>query len=213
MIRILALLVLVLATLGPAQAHKLKVFATVEGASVKGYAFFVGGGRAQDTPWIAKDATGASFAEGKTDDDGRFVFDVPAHISSDVTVTVDTHEGHIASATLPIDRFDHASPPPDASPPVPDAASAAPATPATPATGASGSTQTVSAEKPPSQAASITSAQIAALVDVAVQRQIAPLMEQIEQMDSRLRFTDVLSGLFLILGLAGMGLWVYGRRA
>ncbi|WP_246161855.1 hypothetical protein [Segnochrobactrum spirostomi] len=49
-------------------------------------------------------------------------------------------------------------------------------------------------------------------MDAAVQRQIEPLMEQIEAMDSRLRFTDVISGLFLILGLAGMGLWANGRR-
>lgn len=37
-------------------------------------------------------------------------------------------------------------------------------------------------------------------------------MEQIDRMESRLRFTDMVSGVFLILGLAGMALWAKGRR-
>ena len=42
--------------------------------------------------------------------------------------------------------------------------------------------------------------------------ELKPLMEQIDRMESRLRFTDMVSGVFLILGLAGMGLWARGRR-
>jgi len=38
----LALLVLAAA---PADAHRLRIFATVEGGTIEGYAFFVGGGR------------------------------------------------------------------------------------------------------------------------------------------------------------------------
>ncbi|MDJ0933290.1 MAG: cobalt transporter CbiM [Breoghania sp.] len=51
---------------GPAAAHKLKVFATVEGDAMTGYAFFIGGGRAMGTPWVAKDAAGKVIASGKT---------------------------------------------------------------------------------------------------------------------------------------------------
>jgi nickel transport protein len=38
------------------------------------------------------------------------------------------------------------------------------------------------------------------------------VLARIEEMDARLRFADVLSGLFFILGLAGMALWALGRR-
>ena len=54
--------------------------------------------------------------------------------------------------------------------------------------------------------------QLAALVESAVQRQVEPLLERIEQMDNRLRFTDIMSGIFLIIGLAGIGLWARGRK-
>lgn len=49
-------------------------------------------------------------------------------------------------------------------------------------------------------------------VEAAVARQIAPLHERIEELDARLRLTDILSGIFLIFGLAGIGLWAKGRR-
>jgi nickel transport protein len=49
-------------------------------------------------------------------------------------------------------------------------------------------------------------------MELAVERAVAPLMAQIEEMDARMRLTDILSGLFLIAGLAGMALWATGRR-
>ncbi|WP_421697100.1 cobalamin biosynthesis protein CbiL [Ancylobacter sp.] len=183
MIRLLLPLLLVLAFAGPAQAHKLKVFATVEGGEVTGYAFFIGGGRPAGAVWTAKDPAGTALASGTTDGEGRFAFPVPQP-PVDATVTVDTREGHIAAATLPASRFGGAAalaPPP-----------------------ADGPAPAVEAEG---------EARLAALVEAAVQRQVTPLMERIEQMDDRLRISDVMSGIFLILGLAGMALWAKGRRA
>ena len=67
---------------------------------------------------------------------------------------------------------------------------------------------------PPSApaAAGFSDEKVAALVEAAVQRQVEPLLERIEQMDDRLRFTDILSGIFLIIGLVGIGLWARARR-
>lgn len=195
MIRFLLLSLLLLPALaGPAEAHKLKVFAAVEGDAVAGYAFFIGGGRAMGTPWTAKDTAGAVIAEGKTDDEGRYRFTPPQPVTSDITVTVNTREGHIASAVIAPSRFG-GTPATGTAVAAPTAASAGPA-----ATPSRGSAQPTPDEK------------IAALVDAAVQRQVEPLLERIEQMDDRLRFTDILSGIFLIIGLAGIGLWARGRK-
>lgn len=173
-------LVLALCFAVPAQAHKLKVFATVEGTSVAGYAFFIGGGRPHGTPWTARDA-GGEIANGATDAEGRFAFTLPpTGAAGDVTVTVDTREGHIASATLSAGRFGGS--------PAPATAMAAQAV------------------------APAPTADVAAAVEAAVQRQVEPLLERIEELDARLRLTDIVSGIFLILGLAGMALWARGRR-
>jgi nickel transport protein len=181
MIRMLVLIFAALVLASPAQAHKLKVFAAVEGDRVSGYAFFIGGGRPEGSAWVAKDASGNRIAEGSTDSEGRFAFDLPKTIASDVTITVDTHEAHIASATLAADRLRLI-------------ASDVPA--------AVGQTTP----------AAMSDRQIAALVSAAVQKQVEPLQERIEQMDSRLRFVDMLSGVFLIFGLVGTALWARGRR-
>ena len=199
MIRFLLLSLLLLPALaGPAEAHKLKVFATVEGDAVAGYAFFIGSGRAMGTPWTAKDAAGTVIAEGKTDDEGRYRFTPPQPVTSDITITVNTREGHIAFAVIPPSRFGGLV----AASPVATAPATAPV--------AAGPDPTVS----PSQNSNrqISDEQVAALVESAVQRQVEPLLERIEQMDNRLRFTDIMSGIFLIIGLAGIGLWARGRK-
>jgi len=189
--RLLLSLALLLAVFGPAEAHKLKVFAAVEGNSIHGYAFFIGGGRAENTSYVAKDAGGTPLADGRTDGNGAFAFDLAKPPASDVTITVDTHEGHMASATLAASRFGAT-------------ASQAPAS--IPATNGP------RPEAAPVPSVAPGNVEIAALVDAAVQRQVEPLMEQIDRMDSRLRLTDTVSGVFLILGLAGMASWVLGRR-
>jgi nickel transport protein len=182
-LRLFLTLFLVLVMAGPALAHKLKVFATVEGGDVTGYAFFVGGGRAQNSGWQATGAAGKVMATGTTSTEGVFRFTPPAPVTADITITVNTGEGHMASATVKAARF--------------GAAEAAPA----PAGNEAG-TPTVAA--PPAPAVD--------QIEAAVQRQVGPLLERIEEMDARIRFTDIMSGLFLIIGLAGIGLWARARR-
>ena len=192
--RLVLVLVALLALSLPAEAHKLKVFAAVDGLSVHGYAFFIGGGRPEGSAWIAKDAAGATITSGTTDAEGRFAFELPGSPAGDVTVTVDTHEAHIASATLSartIGAADAGTPPPQPGAAQPGAAQPDAAQPST------GVTQ---------------DARLAALVAAAVERGTEPLQERIEMMDSRLRFADILSGVFLIIGLVGIGLWARGKR-
>lgn len=184
---LLASIALLLVLAAPAMAHKLKVFATVEGDAVVGYAFFIGGGRAIDTPFVAKTAAGAEIASGRTDGEGKFRVVPPPPVVSDIVVTVDTREGHIASATVSASRF---------------GAGATVAAPASPVAGTPAGPPTPSG---PGDEAT------AAMIEAAVQRQVEPVLERLEAMDSRLRYTDALSGIFLIAGAAGMVLWFRGR--
>lgn len=56
------------------------------------------------------------------------------------------------------------------------------------------------------------SGDIGLIVEAAVAKQVAPLEAKLTEMEAHMRFTDILSGIFLILGLAGMALWATGRR-
>lgn len=173
---------------GPALAHKLKLFVTVEGNEISGYAFFVGGGRPRGAAWQVQDAAGTILQDGVTDDQGSFRWQTPG--AAEYTVTVDAGDGHGATATLPASRFAGVPVPTPPSPlgAVPDTTAASPAD-------------------------LVPMDQLEAQVARAVQRETAPLLARIEEMDSRLRLTDLVSGVFLILGAAGGLLWLTGRRA
>lgn len=189
MMRLLLLVAgLMLLSAQPASAHKLKVFATVEGDTVAGYAFFIGGGRAMGAKWTAIEGENTPLAEGRTDAEGRFCLVPPRPVTAAIKITVDTEEGHIAGTVLPVARFGGVATAP------PAAESATVITPSA------------------NRVATLGPEETARLVEAAVQREVEPLLKRIEEMDSRLRLTDILSGIFLIIGLAGMALWARGRK-
>lgn len=182
----LAILVASVALLAqPAVAHSLRVFVTAEGPMVRGYGFFVGGGRPNGAAWRAE-AGAVTLATGTTDGDGAFGFVLPGPVDGDIVVTVDPGDGHAARATLAADR--------------PGGAASRPAL--LPGGGASG----LAAPAPTPTVADVETA-----VEAAVARQVEPLLIRIEEMDARLRLTDLVSGGLAIFGLAGIALWLRGR--
>lgn len=184
--RLLILATLVTSLAAPALAHSLRVFITTEGQMVRGYGFFVGGGRPNGAAWRAE-AGDMTLAKGTTDSDGAFGFVLPGPVAGEITVTVDPGDGHAASATLAADRTGSAAARPT---PLPDGGVSVLAGPADPAP---------------------TTAEIEAAVEAAVARQVEPLRVRLEEMDARLRLTDLVSGGLAIFGLAGIGLWLRGR--
>lgn len=186
---------------GPAAAHRLKVFATVEGGAVTGYAFFIGGGRPQGAQVIFRTPGGADLAEAVTDADGGFSYRPP--VPQAVEVVVNAGDGHVAEVLLAADRFGPAA----AAPAVPDAVP--------PEAGAATPNPAASAPAP-STACLPDAATLAGIVDAAadraVARQIRPLLVAYEAAEGRVRFNDVMGGIGMIVGLAGTALWVSARR-
>ena len=93
-----AQILVALALSTPAQAHKLKVFATVEGAEIVGTAYFAGGGKAMGAEGRLLTADGAEEARFVTAEDGGFRLKAPAGV--DHTIVVDAGDGHVARASL-----------------------------------------------------------------------------------------------------------------
>lgn len=87
----------------PAQAHKLKVFATVEGAEIAGSAYFVGGEKAAGVPGRILGADGSLVSGFATGPDGGFRQKVAARM--DHTVVVESEDGHAARFTIPAAEF------------------------------------------------------------------------------------------------------------
>jgi len=180
--RLLGLIVAALILATPAHAHRLKLFATLEGGVISGYAFFVGSGRAHGAAISVKDASGQEVATLTTDEAGAYSFKTPVPQTYSLTAT--TGDGHVADATVEGARF-----------------------------GTAVATKDEDEAEVASPASAITQAQIERAVDAAVARQIRPLLEAYEAAEGRTRFNDIMGGIGMIMGLAGLALWGSARRA
>lgn len=180
------------ACLTTAQAHRLRLFATVTGDTVSGYAFFVGGGRPGGATVTVRDAAGDVVATLTTDAAGAFSFrpDPPGAL----TLAIDAGDGHAATATLSADRFAPATVSPAPLPSAPAGAT---------------SRETPAGSGP---VLVLTPAELDGLVATAVERAIRPLLEAQAETDARIRFNDVMGGVGMLVGLTGIGMWAAARR-
>ncbi len=182
----------------PAHAHSLKLFARVADGQIDGYAFFVGSGRPSGADWFATMGD-QPVAEGKTGSDGSYGFAIPAPVLADIVVTVDVGDGHIASTQIKAQRLRGGAPAKQG----PDAF-ALDRYGNSPGETSTGIRQTASLPR--------LNAADQQAIEEAVQRQLGPLLERLEIMDARMRLTDLMAGVFLIIGLAGIGLWARQRK-
>ncbi|SOD96460.1 hypothetical protein [Caenispirillum bisanense] len=191
MIRPLLLaLALVVAVSAPALAHKIKVFATAEGAVVSGLVYFPGGGKAVGAPVQVLGPDGVEIGRVTTDDAGAFTFEATRRI--DHTFVADTGDGHRGTFVVKADQL------PVSLPGGEDAAGA-------PSTAAP-------AAAPAAAAPVLDPAALEDAVARAVAREVNPLRLQIEAYEERIRLHDILGGLGWIAGITGLAFWLLGRK-
>jgi nickel transport protein len=195
-------LILALALTGATsvQAHRLKLFVSVEGMTVSGYAFFIGGGRPQDVDFVVKDAAGAPVHRGCTDEKGAFAWIAAA--PADYTLSLDTGDGHFVDEKIPADRFSLTAP---------AAAAAVRALAETPPAAADSAANTAASATATIDPETLTRL-VEAAAERAVARQLRPLIEAQNLAEARLRFNDIMGGVGMIVGLAGLAAWAMSRR-
>jgi nickel transport protein len=178
-------LAMALAGAAAAQAHRVNVFAWVEGETVFVEGKYPDGTRVHQGAVRVLDSAGAVLLKGATNAQGEFSFKIPK--PDDLTIVLEAGMGH--RADWPLSRQDLA-PPGDAPGPAPSVP--APAPPA--------ETSPHAADAPgPSTAA------FDAAVEKALDKKLAPMMKMLAEMhEQKVRLTDVLGGLGYILGLVGI---------
>jgi nickel transport protein len=187
-------------------AHKLNVFAYVEGDTVVVEGYFSGNVKAQDSPVEVFDSDGKKILEGKTDSKGMYAFklaDLPP-TKGDMRILLDGGMGHradftLSAADLPVSAQKTLGP--------------QPTTEETKTTA-----QPLAAAQPSGQVQD--SALMEKMVEDAVDKKIQPLVKMLgaqqkflmEQSDRGPTLNEIVGGIGWILGIVGVAGYFMGRN-
>jgi nickel transport protein len=179
----------------PALAHRVLVFAHVEGDTIHTESKFV-----PNTPvrqgeiQVLEQKTGKVLLSGKTDDRGKFSFKIPSEAAAqkmDLKIVAAAALGHQGEWLLKAPSYLPGAKAATAAP------SAAPAPASTPTPAAPGT-----------KTAAVDPQLLEEVVNKALERQLGPIKEKLAEMAvHRTSLTDILGGLGYILGF--FGLWAY----
>ncbi len=181
----------------PAHAHKVTIFAWVEGDMVHTQSKFSGGKRVKNAPVEVYDAQGKKLLEGRTDDRGAFTFKSPG--KGPLRIVLIAAMGHKAHWTLSAKELAGSAQPsaslPQTVPAVerPSSADSAPAA-------------------PPLSTAKLQ-ASVQTAVEKALDKKLKPVIELlVDAQNPDPSFKDIVGGLGYILGLVGVGAYFNYRR-
>jgi len=87
----------------PAIAHRVTIFAWVEGDTVHTQSKFSGGRTVKGCMVVVCDSAGKQLLEGKTDENGEFSFKVPQKTA--LKVVLKASMGHLAEWTIPAEEI------------------------------------------------------------------------------------------------------------
>lgn len=197
----------------PAQAHRVNIFAWLEGDSVMVECGFNRSSPVKNGLVTVFDVTdGKELLRGHTDDNGRFSFPVPAAAraghglrmqiaageghQNDWTMDASEFSGAAAPTASPLEKVDGADRPQGAADSATAAAPSAPAAPALTRTGPSA-----------------TPDEVRAIVNAALDAKLGPIRRDLAaQVNAGPSLRDIIGGIGWILGLAGIGLYFKGQR-
>ncbi len=185
---------------GNALAHKVTVFAWVEGDTVLGEGKFNGGKKVQNSEIIVWDLNGKELLRTRTNTKGEFSFPVPAKTAMRIELIAGM--GHKAEWTIPLEDIDDTATIKSAR----DRGTPPPAPP--------GNTAPEQAAHP---SASIDPARLEAIVEKAVtkalNKKITPLTRMVADLEQKgPTINEIFGGIGYIFGLMGVAIYFSSRK-
>ena len=176
---------------GNASAHRVNMFAWVEGDTIHSRSKFSGGRRVKDGVVVVYDLDGNQLLTGKTDDQGEFSFKMPRRVGMKMAVQAGT--GHRGEWTITADEVGGIS-----------GVKARPAAPVQPIS-----------EKPPERTgvSDVDRNDIRRIVEQTLDQKLKPVIGLlVETRDTDPSLRDILGGTGYILGLMGLAAYLHFRR-
>jgi len=193
---VIFLLAVILASASHALAHRVILFAYVEGDRVYTESYFSDGKKCQDSRIEVFDSFGNKLLEGKTDNNGEFSFNPPQ--KTDLKIILTASMGHRDEYTIPAGELqgEAAGKPAGLEP-------------------QKAVTKVSQAEKgsPPRQLTPREVEQIRMIVEEALEEKLKPVMRLLSKPRTEgISFAQVMGGIGFIFGIMGIILYFRGRK-
>lgn len=190
----------------PAFAHKVNIFAYVEGAKIMTESYFNDGAPCKDSIIQVFDQEGKEILKGQTDIKGIFSFDIASlpQKDMDLTIVLTASLGHKAKYTLKATEFDAMIPQKDSSD--------------------YNTTKTIDVKKADDNirhadvkaSTPLETEQVQKVIEEsvenAVEKSTKSLKRAFVQMEKRVRFSDIIGGIGYIFGIMGLILFFKRRN-
>ena len=176
---------------GPAAAHRVNIFAWVEGDTVHTESKFSGGKRVNGGEIVVLDLEGKRLLSGKTDSQGEFSFKVPG--KTGMKIVIQAGSGHRGEWTIPMEELNGVS-----------ETKTEPAAPVKEVP-----------EKPAERApvSGVDREELRRIVEQSLDRKLKPVIGLlVETRKTGPTLPDILGGIGYILGLMGLGAYIHFRR-
>ena len=175
--------ILIISSNSPALAHKVTIFAWVEGDSVFIESKFVGGRKATGAQVLVFDREGKQLLEGKTNNKGEFSFKIPK--LTDLRIVLNAGMGHKAEWRIPESEIKEAG-------------------------GVSEEKRT--GKSPQLIDAALSKQEIKELIEESLDRKLRPIMRMMAESKSEgPSITEILGGIGYIFGILGVALYFRNR--
>lgn len=188
----------------PAFAHKVSIFAWVEGDTVYTRSKFSGGKRVKNSSVILFDSDGNKLLEGKTDDNGEFSFKITKQNA--LKVVLKASMGHMAEWTIPFEEIN------------PEAVlnNSKPESDIKDSYETSSKSQTMNSGtnlSALSESHGISRQEIKKLIDESLDKKLAPIMNILaDSYGGGPGLTEIIGGIGYIFGLMGVAMYFTSRR-
>ncbi len=200
----IGLIILLAVGMQSALAHKIRLFASVEGAFITGMVYLSDSKRVKHQRVVARTAEGRVLGETTTDEQGEFRLPVTTVV--DHYLSVDLGDGHRAEFVIRATELPPQTTPSRELVPSSDTAAATPAAQTNPEPIPSiNGHEVVSVNVSPQE--------LSRIINDALSTQLRPLRQQLDQYEDKIRWHDVLGGLGYIFGLAGVAYYLVSRRS
>jgi nickel transport protein len=188
---------------GNAHAHRVSVFAWVQGDTVHVETKFSGGKKVKGGRIVVTDSSGVELLTGKTDNSGEFSFKIPRR--TDLKIILEAGMGHRAEWTVPADDMESMA----AEDQTPSGEPSAKREPKIADAAQHEQHVSISGQLPVGPGL----AEIEAVVEKALDKKLKPVLKMLaESAENGPTIRDIIGGIGYIIGLVGMAAYLRYRK-